>query len=200
MIPPEEVVRRKLFALERRLNRDGWDQPPALYTMHCEGRNVAIEPRPGSFPNAGAYVHSLADIFENHAAGRTLARTLATPSFAGFAVDCESWQYHGNMPPEKRNGRKLADIPGSVECRDVMAVDVGGRLHWVSRIRGQQPYEPPYAHGGMLSMSGRMVVALRSMTLSVAKLMPFGTADLDALRSEEPFSTVPRAEPATTQE
>lgn len=176
----EEVLRRT----EQGERRAGWDRPASLWQVRAFGNTVGCLrlPVPVQAPVGDFMVHVAAWMTEDRH-GQRLAQTLADPGFAGIVLLHEVWMNDVLRGDDlARRDRPLADIPGSVEARNVACVDTSGRLHMLMRKRGQKLVDfstlDPRMHLG-----GRIPTALRDMTLAVARYMPAGTADVDALRT-----------------
>jgi hypothetical protein len=81
--------------------------------------------------------------------------------------------------------RKLADIPGTQECRQVLMMDFSGRLTQAMRIRGEKPFVTstmPQEVPVSMDLEG-VLVGLRDLLLEHAVEMPDGEADIVALAS-----------------
>jgi len=104
--------------------------------------------------------------------------------FAGLMFASEAWFNDDPALERDTDQRALADIPGSLECRFVHIVDCGGRYHVVTRIRGKKPETITVQPGDPDAVVvGRIPVALRAIMLGIAKRLPFGSMDLDAVTS-----------------
>lgn len=71
----------------------------------------------------------------------TVLQVLRAPGVFGFAMVAEKWR---NDDPEVVRRAvagevNLGDVPGSVECRQLIAVTTGGRVMAVDRVRGRKP-------------------------------------------------------------
>lgn len=179
MIPPPEGVRQFLEKAEGALHRrHGWDGPPLFaalsYRPHRD-RKVKASPIPMPDGKAAEHLAHMADAFdEGHPAAVQAVRSLGVDSgFAGLALIFEGWAGE-RKPPD---GLGVADMPDAFEVRLAVAVDCGGRLHMLGRKRGSAPVSDY-----LRDIVGRVPHALRRMVLGAALAMPFGSADLDALR------------------
>lgn len=186
-----DLACRSLLTLESAVAGRGWDQPPMLFALRRAPGPGFLVPTPlivplGAWASGTPYdvVSTVADMVDpdpNDAdppparAVKGLTAWLASPDFAGVGLLVEQWQYVGD--PEQVNGvetsgRSLADIPGSVEARSVLAVDRDGRAYFVSRVRGKEPaaewFHRDGTYGGaagtvphpLATVGGRMLAAL----------------------------------------
>lgn len=194
MIPPIEAIRTVATEVEAQAHEDGWDQPAALLRLEGERISSAVAltvyelPFRGEIPdgNPAIYLRTMADQFgEGHLLGG-LAQLMARESFCGFAFLCEGWMRTSRdkeaVEREARGPRKFADLPGSVEVRMVTIVDTAGHIVYCHRERGHAPKVWVSGEDDGPLGGGRVTASLRDMVLAVALHMPFGTADLDALR------------------
>lgn len=193
MIVPEKVLSDGIVRLEEKMHRGGWDEPDKLFAMIGTTAGTVPEFMRQGFPRQtqalvaydltgvlkalnGTVLNELADAMEQDPDAGMIAG-LAKPEFVGFAVSVETW-VNMTMTPEERaeDPRRLADIPGSVEARQIVSVDVAGRALMVHRQRGKQPIT------SVSELQGRSLRGLARMTWAVARKMPLGSVELDALR------------------
>lgn len=178
MIPAADEVERAVRALEIGVHRQGWDKSPSVMALMHNGRTLLPAPLPVMLQEPlGEFMLFWANYLKTTQAGRQMAVNMADENFAGLALVSESWA-NSSLSPQEREAdpRKLADIPGSYESRDVLSVDTAGRLFMLHRQRGMKPL------AGMSEVTGRIPLALLSIVLTVAELMPSGTANVQALR------------------
>lgn len=197
MMPSVQSVTTLLTKIEADLHRVGWDDtPPIMLTMVGDVVDGAtlLGAIPMPFPadlfavEAGQVVEQVGlSMLDDKSPLGALAEDLANMQqeagvhFAGLIFASEAWMASG--PDIDRQGRRLADIPGSVEVRFVTAMDCSGRMTDVTRVRGRKPrvdvYDPRKTTGDR--KVGRIVDGLRDGVLAVAKHMPPGSVDRDAL-------------------
>lgn len=190
MIPPAMASKAIARHLEGVGHRIGWDNsPPVLvYLMGLviDGKAKALASLPFPAPddmfaqNGG---HVLANLGADMLNGslRPLADKIARNvgvEFAGMAFAMEAWM--GSMSPEEREGRRLADIPGSQEIRSVIVLDGAGRVVFCQRIRGQKPTVRT-SEDPDVEVAGMILAGLRDITLAIGSRIPFGSVDLDAI-------------------
>lgn len=182
-----------LFKIERIVNRDGWDEPPRLMVVYQNGdtqteRNYrGVLEQFGKPIKCGEYsamqmcspsdmegiashiIFDMALRFMASSEGTAdytteyILNTLRNPGFIGIILCCESWT--SRISPEERNGRMLADIPGSLETRIISYGDVNGKSKSVSRARGEKPQL-------LDDMTGCIPESLICVSAVVAKLPP----------------------------
>src|SRR4051794_23674928 len=139
--------------LEEDIHKLGWDHSPVLGVViqlapGLDSRSVGMTRGYGRFAMTlfpvqpadlpGPPGEVLSRIGSACQAGRlkpTLPEEIG--SLCGVALVVEAWS--NNTPPDERDGRSLADIPGSKEVRNVTVIDCGGRVYFLERVRGKQP-------------------------------------------------------------
>lgn len=183
MIPPRDVVERLFRKIEQGVNKLGWDQPPHLAELLWNGSSILsarlmpieIQSPPGGF------LEHLGEVFQNEDQGRQTAQMMAAdPRFFGLIFHTESWSNEQLTPEEYlRETRSLADIPGSVESRDLTAIDIAGRIYGLHRNRGEKPLYLTEDH----AYAGRVIVGLQKMMIAIGEHLPAGDVDLGALRN-----------------
>jgi hypothetical protein len=155
-----DTIGNLLLDMEARAHRQGWDGPAVFAVLSGDPDAEAAYRRLGALlaGRAGAYAawsvlppqamdgypqHGLYRLARNltyakdHPASEMLVAGWGQPGFIGTAFLGEGWR--GDTDPEERQGRRLADIPGSVEIRFAHAADIGGGYHVVLRERGSKP-------------------------------------------------------------
>ncbi len=180
----EAVLRRG----EQGERRAGWDQPATLWQIRAIGtRGIALVPMPLEVMNPpGEFLQYAAHWMTHDPDGQQCSLLMATGGlgeFAGVAFINEVWI--NNTPGLVPDGRALADIPGSVEARNVACVDTSARLWMLMRKRGGRLEDYTTILGSDITphIYGRIPGALRDMVLTIAQHLPEGGADLEALRS-----------------
>ena len=103
-------------------------------------------------------------------------------TFFGMMLVFEAWTNTEVENPD----RPLPDIVGSFETRWLNAVDIRGRVYAVMRKRGTD--QPLMASSVTADITTPELDALRRITLSVAKHLTPGRADLQALSQGLPSS------------
>lgn len=194
MIPDADAMEALARALEEVGHESGWDNQPAVLAvvigLRADDGDQAYGLLP--FPLQPHQVspepaQGLLKITAMLQPGEPMAKFVlpkGTPmdSFAGWGFMCEAW--FSDVPPEDRDQRRLADIPGSQECRIAHVVDCAGRYTAVQRLRGGEPTVDVVQPGAQeWEVQGNIPVALRDLVLAVGMRMPFGSVDLDAVRS-----------------
>ncbi len=190
MIPDDNMIKAVLVRMEQDINKRGWDQPARLWALTAIDDGLRASPVPLPDGSPGETLERAAAGFTATSAGRAVVAALARREFAGFVFISESWANY-EMTPEQyaRESRRLADIPGSVESRDVSCVDTGGRLLGLHRKRGKEPVNNwETTDGNFSGLGGRIIDALLVMVRAIAEKMPAGTADLETLRNAKAFS------------
>lgn len=181
-------------ALEQSAAKDGWDQTAFLGVVfrHRVPVGEMFEVAPFVIqPSAISDQPAQALLFLT---GKMLTEDpppLIPPNrqkdFAGVAFLAEGWQRivsHDEMPPPDLEGRSFADIPGSKETRFVHVIDCAGRYYCVNRVRGQAPTSEVATPGGKdIRPMGNIAIGLRDMMVAIGRQLPFGSMDLDAVRS-----------------
>jgi hypothetical protein len=167
---------------DRDAHRRGWDGQPELYTLYdatdqqtadvyhrcsfgptirLEGYGAtpcmpsgALHPRPP---------HALFNLAYNivdppHPSAVAILEVLRQPALLGIALLVETWG-NDTMTPEEREAdpRSLADIPGSVERRILLAALPGGVFRLATRTRGMKPR----VDDDLTDLQGPIVDALR---------------------------------------
>lgn len=190
MIPSERDMVNLAFAFESQLHKAGWDNvAPALYMIIASDDRSAVhlsatpvqpvdadqDPVDGLLLVAKFWASGMMD-------GELQAmRASAQDSMVGLVFSCEAWA--SDVPPEGRDGRDLADIVGTQECRNVFLVDCAGRVVWVERVRGKQPTCEVIEVGRPDSpvARGRIPTALGVMLQSMMKFARPASVDRAAL-------------------
>lgn len=194
MIPTEDVSRAAARKAEALAAEQGWDAPPRLIALRgirmLGGTAVAAMELPFAdvIPdgNPAVALRFLADhMGEGHLMAE-LAESLAHEYFCGFAFVVEAWLRTAKTKEELSSDRRRnADIPGSEEIRTATVVDTAGRLTYCHRVRGKEPEVWSSTAAERFVPGGRVPGALRDMVLAVALKMPFGSADIDAIKSAQ---------------
>lgn len=189
MIPEERMMAGALKSLEAAVHQQGWDEAPVLMSMHSydgDGVTAAIPfpVQPIEFgPDGGKALKWIGEIMRTQDVPEFFTETMKH-SFTGIAFVSEAWM--NMVEPDERDGRMLADIPGSKEIRFVFAIDCAGRAYHVQRIRGERPTveitEKGIAEDGApRKLDGRVIIGLRDLVYGIARRLPLGSADLDAI-------------------
>lgn len=173
---------KMLLKAERGIHRGGWDQDAFLATLEMP-RPTVIGLRGVPIPvlnPPGEHIEYLGQSFlTDLELGQFIAKEIG-PAFIGFALVTEAWSL-AQTPEEAEarwaSGRRIADIPGAQEVRNINAVDVWGRVFLVSRVRGEKPQafggRPEDNPEGVTEVTGRVVQGLLNMTLGTARQMPW---------------------------
>lgn len=198
MTPDPELIGRLLLQVEAEAHRRGWDGPAALYVLY-DGRepdthvpyqdimasrrgapilrlpyaaqSVAPESAFVGNPSHALFRFAL-NIRSYNALSEAVIGMIRRPGFLGLAFMNEAWM-RTMASKEERDALgnvRFADIPGSIEIRNVMAADIAGNDYFVMRERGQ---EPKLHHGeddDIKQVSGAVIESLRSIVARVAGL------------------------------
>lgn len=194
MIPAAEMMLKLAVTIEATAAKRGWDEAPMLAVIF---RQVVPGPR-GHLFEVVPFPKQPQDISPDPAQGLLwLAGVMLTENpppiipagrrddLAGVAFLGEGWMRDDvDTLDGAGRARRFADIPGSKETRFVHLVDCAGRYHFVNRVRGQQPTSLTVNPGdARFGIRGNITIGLRDLLLALAKEMPFGSVDLDAVRT-----------------
>lgn len=168
-----DTLDRLLLGAEAEVAKGGWDQPSCLAVVEWtafETWAVASLPMQIADPPS-EFLRYLADRFM--ASIRLTTGLLENcPGFYGTAFISEGWQGPPMTPAALRTfaeeGKSFADVPGSLEVRQITVVTLYGEALMVQRVRGREPKVFPV----QLQVVGDVPESLRLMTLAVAKQMP----------------------------
>lgn len=174
---PREVVNQLLLGVERKVHRDGWDQPSMLGVLDLVTPNVlALAKMPIEIGDpAGDFINYTGQLFR--ADPELPTRTVAgVRNFFGMVFTCEGWQPRPGMTQKEhdallRAGQGYADQPGSTEVRAILAIDLYARVYAVQRTRGEKATAADLDDPA-LKVGGQVAEGLRQMTLACAKLLP----------------------------
>lgn len=174
-----DVLLKALLNAESGLNRDGWNQPPRLYSVfnwradsvYLQDSLIQIEE-----DRIGAHLAGIANALDTNP---MLAKVMAedSPGFIGLALSAEGWGVKRGVTAAQvvaTRSRVTERTPGRLEFRLVTAVDMWGRISHVQRQRGQKP-----TADGKLRGSG-VPVGLTKLMISLAPFLP--GADRPALK------------------
>lgn len=192
MIPEKRIITGALKSLELAVHKQGWDEAPVLMSLHSyegdEFKAMAAIPfpiQPNELgPDGGKALQFIGEIMRTEQDIPEFFTETMKHSFAGIAFVTEAWM--SMVEPDERDGRMLADIPGSKEIRVAFAIDCAGRAYHVQRIRGERPTveitEKGIAEDGApRKLDGRVIIGLRDLAYGIARRLPLGSADLDAI-------------------
>lgn len=170
--PPEqepgiEELAGLLVAVEQRLDDDGWDQPPRIFTLnHTADGDITVQTLLA--PDKGVHLPTLleaaaAEIRSPEHADRVRLRF--NSGYFGLLASGEVWARFGLQALTTDTNRPLADQPGSIECRLVTLRTVGGQELTYQHTRGgESGFLPPGAQ------QGRLIDGLRNFMDSVEAL------------------------------
>lgn len=186
--PDHEALGALLRRIEGDAHRRGWDGDPALYVLYdardreteAAYRNVmrgvpircaphAALPAVPSGALAGNPASALfrfaLNLRSEHPWVEAILHILRQPGFVGMAFLVEAWMRTFDTKDERESLGKVrfADVPGSIEIRDVLAADISGRDFCVQRQRGgkAEMIEPDG------EMSGAVIESLRTIVAAV---------------------------------
>lgn len=186
---PDDVNDIKAIAkkIEQAAHRNGWDQPPVLgyFARLHSSAGYVVRPMPIHLPglhgSARIAVEIMVEAFRaGHEEGIGSRAAELFPAdlrnmLAGIWLATEAWM--NSIPVEERGGRSLADIPGSVEVRNVALIDCGGRSVYVDRVRGDKPkvtLNGPGIDARDGRVTGPLFEALRDLLVEMCKIMDDG--------------------------
>lgn len=186
--PDAEALATLLRRIEGDAHRRGWDGDPALYVLYDARdreteasyrrimRGVPIRSLPyaalpavpsGALegnPSSALFRFAL-NLRSEHPFVKAILEVLRQPGFVGMAFLVEAWMRTFDSKDERESLGKVrfADVPGSIEIRDVMAADISGRDFCVQRQRGgkAEMIEPDG------EMSGAVIESLRTIVAAV---------------------------------
>lgn len=190
-----ELLGALLLDVEARVHRGGWDEPAQLHVLYDDRheetdrlfrrlmsdrygpparaghyRSRSLLPREAMYGHAptiiGAFAANLA-YGQSHEPVQQMLGILCQPGLLGFASVAESWMRTAADPAEREalGNVSFADIPGSVESRFVVGVDLLGGDYAVSRQRGKKSVLAP--PGVDAKLSGRFIDVLRLLVQAV---------------------------------
>lgn len=185
MIPEPPMMRQLAITIEEKLHEIGWDNAPPLMGVVV---NVSIgwvcAPSPVQpvclsdelGDGLQAIVKQVRESRLKDGADSDLSR------LGAIWIAYEGW-INENVDSDT-DPRRLADIPGTKECRQVLMMDFSGRLTQAMRVRGEEPFVtstiPPREVPMSMDLEG-VLIGLRDLLLEHAVEMPEGEADLVAL-------------------
>jgi len=186
MIPERKMMQQLAIAIEEKMHALGWDNVPPLLGVVV---NVKIGWVSAPCPVQPAVLSDdlgdgLQIIAKQMRESRLYGADAGDPARLGAI-----WLGYEGWINEKADmftdPRKLADIPGTQECRQVLMMDLSGRLTQAMRIRGEKPFvtsTTPQDVPMSMDLEG-VLIGLRDLLLEHAVEMPEGEADLVALAS-----------------
>lgn len=193
MIPDPRRIEWLMNDLELRLNRRGWDNGPATLALIAHDSDRS---RPGLLPfpprvqpvnlGDGNFYAGLRMLADAHASGDldSMMKNVFEGEgdiLCGVLAGYEAWM--NAIPEQERDGRMLADIPGSKEIRQVFAIDCAGRTYSVTRVRGEKRQTVIFEPGDQATFGGRVVQAMADVLIAITKVVvPPGGADIEAIR------------------
>lgn len=142
-----------LVAVEQRLDDDGWDQPPRIFTLH-HAVDGGIDVHGLLAPGKGVHLPTLLEVAADEIRSPEYAdrvRFRLDAGYFGLLVSSEVWARLGLEALTTDTSRPLADQPGSVECRLVTIRTIGGQELTYQHVRGRESgFLPSGAQGGRL--------------------------------------------------
>lgn len=192
--PDTDAIDALLSLVEAETHRHGWDYPPSLrllydardrdtdrhYRRAMPGRwgprtrlrdYVAIPACPtqglAGYASHGLFRMAL-NLQTDDPRVEVVLNHMRAPGFLGMAFCAEGWlrtAEPGQLDRLLDEGRRFADIPGSLESRFITAVDIAGTNYRIGRIRGK---DPEIEHDG--DFEGSVVESLRAIVAVIAGL------------------------------
>lgn len=184
MIPEPSMMQQLAIAVEEKLHAFGWDNTPPLMGVVV---NVSVGWVSAPSPVQPVFLSDdLGDGLQVIVKQMREAR-LRDGGTANFSRVGAIWlAYEGWINEDVAptvDPRRLADIPGTQECRQVLMMDFSGRLTQAMRIRGEEPFVTstmPQEVPVSMDLEG-VLMGLRDLLLEHAVEMGEGEADLLAL-------------------
>ncbi len=184
------VMMHMAARIEADINRKGWDQEPMftlLFRSEINESRMIISAAPYPVqptdvdPNPAVGLSKIIHWLDHEGSEFPVVPPDIGTDFYGFAFSAEAW--HSELSPEERQGRRLADIPGSKEARVVQIITPEGNFIFVERLRGEQPIMTVLGPGGIEPelIDGNLPVAMRDMMLMVGRKIPFAGVDMAAV-------------------
>ena len=142
-----------VVAVEQRLDDDGWDQPPRIFTLnHAADGGIAVHGLLA--PNMRLHLPTLLETAAEEVRAPEFGdrvRSLLGAGYFGLLVSSEAWARLGPEALTTDTRRSLADQPGSVECRLVTIRTVSGQELTYQHVRGHDSAFLPGAPEGRLN-------------------------------------------------
>lgn len=186
MIPDRTMLQKLALATEANMHAEGWDSmPPILGVVLFADVGWMSAPAP---VQPALICDDLGDGLRQMASKMRKTRKDGVRLGELTRLGAMWLAYEGWVNTEvdqSVDARKLADIPGTKECRQVLLMDLAGHLVQAMRIRGQQPWAAtmgPQRVPISLDCEG-IVLGLRDLLLEHAVEMPEDEADIVALAS-----------------
>jgi hypothetical protein len=186
MIPEPAMMQKLAIAIEEKMHVLGWDNVPPLLgiVVHVKVGWISAPTPVQPAVLSDDLGDGLQVIVKHMRETRQQGQTLTEAAHMGAAwIAYEGWINEDADP--MIDPRRLADIPGTQECRQVLMMDFSGRLTQAMRIRGEQPFVTstmPQEVPVSMDLEG-VLVGLRDLLLEHAVEMPEGEADIVALAS-----------------
>lgn len=190
MIPDAAKMLEMARNLESLLDELGWDAaPPGLGYVFCAPDGACtVMPfpiQPVDLSNEGDAVQGLLYLGGHLRYGGPppLVPEHRLQQFAGLIFAAEAWYADSDLIPDREaDPRPLAEIPGARECRFVHLLDCAGRIHYVSRLRGEEPTSETIQPGDPdREVFGNIPVGLRDIMVAIGGQLPRGAMDLDTV-------------------
>jgi hypothetical protein len=184
MIPDPEHMTKLALSIEKNAHSMGWDSlPPILGMVFDDVVGLVSAPSP---IQPAQLSDDLADglriIAKNMRDSRARGETLGSlDRLAALWIVYEAW-INTAVDPDL-DPRRLADIPGTQECRQVLILDMSGLLTMALRIRGDPPSVESFEAlaGRVSSQMEDILLALRDVLLEHAVEMAEEDADIVTL-------------------
>lgn len=142
-----------MVAVEQKLDDEGWDQPPRIFTLH-HAADGGIDVHGLLAPGKGVHLPALLEVAAEEMRSAEYAdrvRSRLAAGYFGLLLSYEAWARFGPQALTTDPSRSLADQPGSVECRLVTIRTVCGQELTYQHVRGRESgFLPPGAHQGRL--------------------------------------------------
>jgi len=188
----ERLMGRLALQIEMIANRHGWDGPAGLYVLYDWHRGEteaayrhlmehtgevircgSYAARPlvrsellGSQPHHNLFRMAMNLVHSEHPSINLFLDATGQEGFLGMAFCVEAWA-RTYPTQEARNADgdvRFADMPGSIEQRNVWAVDTTGRDYYVERRRGERAKLVE----DFVGASGAVVESIRAITARIA--------------------------------
>ncbi len=185
VVPSRAVVEAAMRTMEGIADEAGWDGRPTLVMYarpaelaeHLERDGLAVVPLPvppQMWADTGANLRtfSMNLAYARHEPQvRGFVDLMVDAGFVAIALCNEIW-LAVDMTDEQHESyqrgdiKTLADVPGRIEARQVLVVDLAGTCYWLMRRRGEEPkMVGVYESGHPECPTGRVMAALHLVAM-----------------------------------
>lgn len=210
-VPDPRIVRAAMETMEGLAHQAGWDGRPqlAMFGKPSDvelGEGLLVLPLP--VPNevwadtgASLLTFGMNLVYARHnPAIQQFVTMMADAGFVAIALCNEIWVSPSDFTDEQRAAyergdiRTMADVPGRVEARQVLVIDLAGTCYWLMRRRDQEPdMVGTYKPGDDGFPSGRLIKALQLACIALKEALYPDAAAADAADPEHPHTKLRKA-------